>query len=152
MILFRDGDLFESGLRFIAHGVNCRGAMGAGIAAQFRARWPLMYESYRKRCIRGALIPGDIHVWAADGGRVVFNLATQREPGPDAKPWMITAAIGRMITEAREDYKISVIGMPMIGCGIGGLTGDDLRRCLLPYADAPVDLVVFRYVPVTAAV
>lgn len=143
MIVFREGDLFESGLRSLAHGVNCRGVMGAGIAAQFRRRWPQMYESYRRRCLKpGGMIPGDVMPWQ-DRGDVVFNLATQDEPGPCAKPWMITAAIGRMITEAHHDFRISVIGMPLIGCGIGGLTESDLRRCLAPYADAPVDLVVF---------
>lgn len=142
MILFREGDLFSSGLRHLAHGVNCRGVMGAGIAAQFRRRWPQMYESYRRRCLIGKMIPGDVMPWQ-DRGDVVWNLATQCEPGADAKPWMITAAIGRMIAEAHCEYGISVIGMPLIGCGIGGLTESELRRCLAPYADAPVDLVVF---------
>jgi len=143
MISFREGDLFGAGIPALAHGVNCRGSMGAGIAAQFRKHWPLMYESYRKRCYRGALIPGDVHTWTPHGGgTVVFNLATQRNPGPDAKSWMITAAVGRMITEAHHDFKITEIAMPMIGCGIGGLTENELRRCLEPYADAPVNLTV----------
>jgi hypothetical protein len=30
--------------------------------------------------------------------------------------------------------------MPLIGCGIGGLSEAELRRYLLPYAHAPVDL------------
>lgn len=142
MISFREGDLFASGLPAIAHGVNCRGVMGAGIAVQFRQRWPVMYESYRKRCAKGAMIPGDIMTWQHARG-IVFNLVTQREPGPDAQPWMITAAVGRMIAEAYHDHGIIGIGLPLIGCGIGGLTENDLRRCLLPYADAPVDLTVF---------
>jgi hypothetical protein len=89
------------------------------------------------------MIPGEILSWRHDDGTVIFNLATQMEPGADAKPWMITAAVGRMVTEAHHDFRIREIGMPMIGCGIGGLTENDLRRCLLPYADAPVRLIVF---------
>ena len=143
MISFREGDLFTCGIADIAHGVNCKGVMGAGIAVQFRKRWPQMYESYRRRCLRDEMLPGEIMVWqpGRKDGPHVFSLATQDEPGASAKPWMITAAIGRMITEARY-YKIREIAMPMIGCGIGGLTETDLRRCLLPYADAPVDLTV----------
>lgn len=142
MISFKEGDLFESGLPAIAHGVNCQGIMGAGIAVQFRKRHPRMYESYRRRCLKGAMLPGDIMPWRHPGG-VVFNLATQDLPGPYAKPWMITAALGRMITEAHHDFGITEIGLPAIGCGIGGLTENDLRRCLVPYADAPVSLMVF---------
>lgn len=150
MISFTEGDLFASGLPAIAHGVNCRGVMGAGIARQFRDRYPKMYESYRWRCLRGAMLPGEILVWRTLG-ITVFNLATQDEPGANAKPRMITAAVGRMITEAYHDFKITEIGLPMIGCGIGGLTENDLRRSLAPYADAPVNLTVFKYAPAREA-
>jgi O-acetyl-ADP-ribose deacetylase (regulator of RNase III) len=144
MIRFREGDLFASGLAAIAHGVNCRGVMGAGIATQFRQRWPQMYESYRKRCLKGHLVPGDVMPWQHKDG-FVFNLATQDKPGADAKPWAITAAVGQMISDAHyfyRDYGITEIGLPMIGCGIGGLCLNDLRRALAPYADAPVNLTV----------
>lgn len=146
MISFREGDLFGSGLPAIAHGVNCRGVMGAGIAVQFRRHWPQMFESYRRRCLRGGMLPGEILPWKHPDG-VVFNLATQYEPGSAAEPWMITAAIGRMITEAYHDFKIHEIGLPLIGCGIGGLTPDDLAMCLHPYSGAPVDLVVYTLPP-----
>jgi O-acetyl-ADP-ribose deacetylase (regulator of RNase III) len=145
MITYREGDLFASGLRAIAHGVNCEGVMGAGIAVGFRDRYPRMYESYRRRCLKHELLPGEIHVWHHPGG-FVFNLATQRGTGPDAKPWMITAAVGQMISEAHYDFGITEIGLPMIGTGIGGITQNELRRALAPYADAPVDLTVFEYV------
>jgi len=142
MISFREGDLFACGAPALAHGVNCKGVMGAGIAVQFRQRHPEMYKSYRRRCLRGEMIPGDILSWREPACPVVFNLATQQLPGPFARPWMVAAAIGRMITEAHHDYKIHEIAMPLIGCGIGGLTENDLRRCLAPYADAPVNLTV----------
>ena len=32
----------------ICHQVNCQGVMGAGIAKQIRARWPEVYEDYKK--------------------------------------------------------------------------------------------------------
>lgn len=143
MITWKQGDLFASGLPAIAHGVNCHGVMGAGIATQFKARWPQMYETYRRRCLKGHLIPGDVMPWQHDDGGYVFNLATQREPGADAKPWMITAAVGRMIQEAHYVYHVTEIGLPMIGCGIGGLCLNDLKAALAPYQDAPVHLTVF---------
>lgn len=141
MISFREGDLFGAGIPALAHGVNCRGSMGAGIAAQFRGRYPKMYESYRRRCARGAIRPGEVFPWQTATG-VIYNLATQEMPGPDAQPWMIAAAVGQMIAGAHHDFGITEIAMPMIGCGIGGLTENDLRRCLVPYADAPVNLTV----------
>lgn len=144
------GDLFACGISALAQGVNCKGVMGAGIAAQFKARWPLMYSQYRKRCDLGQLEPGDCWAWPHVPGRpehgVVFNLATQDRPGPDAHPWMIAAAVGRMVQEAAgpRGMRLKEIAMPMIGCGIGGLDpeGHQLMAALAPYENAPVDLVV----------
>jgi O-acetyl-ADP-ribose deacetylase (regulator of RNase III) len=142
MIRFVTGDLFECGIRAVAHGVNCQGSMGAGIAVQFRQRYPEMFESYRQRCRKpGGMIPGDVMPWKHQGG-YVFNLATQDRPGADARPWMIAAAVGRMITEAHHDFLITEVAMPLVGCGIGGLAPADLLAALAPYWHAPVNLVV----------
>jgi len=145
MIRFTEGDLFGCGISALAHGVNCQGSMGAGIAVQFRTRWPLMYAQYQKRCHLGQLEPGDCWTWKhPEGGGVVFNLATQHRTGADAHPWMIAAATGRMIQEAAGPHgmRLKEIALPLIGCGIGGLTPADLLAALSPYRDAPVDLVI----------
>ena len=148
MITYRQGDLFASGLTALAHGCNCRGVMGAGIARSFRDRYPDMYTDYRELCDQRAYRPGDVFTWMDPGTRqVVFNLATQRLTGPDAQPWAITAAVAQMIKIAHYDRGIGEIGMPMIGCGIGGLDPAALQMCLAPFRSAPVDLIVFEYSP-----
>ena len=39
---FTEGDLFAAeGIRAWAHGCNCAGSMGAGIAVEFKRRFPL---------------------------------------------------------------------------------------------------------------
>jgi len=46
-----NGDIFKvakSG--FIMHQVNCRGAMGRGIARAFRDNYPQIFEQYRRTC------------------------------------------------------------------------------------------------------
>ena len=44
------GDLFDNshGVRAFAHGCNCQGSMGAGVAKTFRVRYPEMYEEFSK--------------------------------------------------------------------------------------------------------
>lgn len=146
-IRYRQGDLFVFGGMALAHGVNCKGVMGAGIARSFRDRWPDMYRVYREACARGTLQPGQVMTWEVPGtGTVIFNLATQYGTGRDAQPWAIATAIGQMILAARN-LGIECIGMPMIGCGIGGLEPRDLRTCLEPFRDAPVDLIICQYDP-----
>ena len=47
------GDLFASSAQTLVNTVNCKGVMGAGIAKEFRRRWPRMFKVYRDACRRG---------------------------------------------------------------------------------------------------
>jgi len=51
-IEFIKGDLFANRYkaRALAHGCNCQGSMGAGMATGFRDRYPAMRAEYRRRC------------------------------------------------------------------------------------------------------
>lgn len=46
MIEIVEGNLLESDCKFIVHQVNCKRAMGRGIAGQIRKKWPEVYEWY----------------------------------------------------------------------------------------------------------
>jgi hypothetical protein len=62
-IIFVSGDLFaDPSLDGLAHGCNCVGAMGAGIAMEFRRRYPEMYLQYKKHCDSGDFVPGTVFV------------------------------------------------------------------------------------------
>lgn len=75
---FVKGDLFFArDLDALAHGCNCVGAMGKGIATEFRRRFPAMYTEYKQRCLRGQFRLGDVFMWT-DGTTTIFNLGTQR--------------------------------------------------------------------------
>lgn len=63
VVEYVSGDLFETQCQTIGHGVNCRGRMGAGVAVEFRRRFPEMYQEYRRRCHAGELSPGEIFLW-----------------------------------------------------------------------------------------
>ena len=90
MIVERTGDLFTSDCPALGHGVN---TLGAGIAVEFRRRWPALYEAYREACRSGRLQPGGIFVWQAPD-RLIVNLATQRGVGRGAArlAWVRQAA------------------------------------------------------------
>ena len=45
------GDIFRiEGVSSYAHGCNCAGAMGKGIAVQFKDKYPDMYLEYKLLC------------------------------------------------------------------------------------------------------
>jgi O-acetyl-ADP-ribose deacetylase (regulator of RNase III) len=140
----RTGDLFEdAGLPSLAHGCNCAGSMGRGIAVEFRRRWPAMYQAYRRECNEGRFRPGDVFVWEADE-RTIFNLGTQPVPGPSARLSYIEAAL-RQAVRIAESKAIPVIGMPRIGAGYGGLQWTDVRLVLESIgAESRVLLLVYK--------
>lgn len=48
------GDMFNSETQTLVNTVNCVGIMGKGIAAEFKKRYPEMFDDYVIRCRRGA--------------------------------------------------------------------------------------------------
>ena len=136
------GDLLGAGLAAVAHGCNCAGTMGAGVAKDVRRRWPALYRAYRAACRKGSFLPGDVLVWP--GPPVVYNLAVQLRPGPTASLAAIEVAVARMLDLA-EAEGIPEIGLPRIGCGPGGLRWSEVGSVLDDLAAASaVDLVVFE--------
>lgn len=134
------GDLFQLGLPALGHGCNCTGAMGAGIAVEFRRRFPEMYEEYRELCQKGEFQLGDIFVWEAPGV-VVYNLATQPIPRPSATLEAIDTSIRAALADA-AGRGLPRLGVPRIGAGLGGLKWADVAEVLANAGeDSPVELV-----------
>jgi O-acetyl-ADP-ribose deacetylase (regulator of RNase III) len=124
-----EGDIFEMNLPAIGHGCNCEGVMGAGIASDFKARWPKMYQEYRQYCLDEEPKPGDFYPYPTAEGVMIFNLFTQRYPGADARVEWIESAVSNAVAYCREEG-IDVLGIPRIGCGIGGLKWADVKPAL----------------------
>jgi O-acetyl-ADP-ribose deacetylase (regulator of RNase III) len=136
------GNLFTTpGLDALGHGVNCQGRMGAGIAVDFKRRWPAMFHRYRVACSSG-MRPGDCLVCPETKPIWIYCLATQPSPGPCASLPAIQVAVQRMLAHARA-AGVTRIGIPRIGAGLGGASWRDVRAVLEELAArAPVELVV----------
>jgi O-acetyl-ADP-ribose deacetylase (regulator of RNase III) len=125
-IQFVAGDLFVNrfGARALAHGCNCIGSMGAGIAVGFKAQYPTMYEEYHRRCKAKPreFNPGDAFLWKAEDQPWVFNLATQEETFMNrAKYAWVETALNTM-RQLADTEGIDSIAIPRIGAGYGGLS------------------------------
>lgn len=106
----------------IAHGVNCQGAMGSGVARAIRDKWPLVYEVY-KRSPTGKMMLGVCHLVTIETGQLfVCNCYTQVFYGKGcrfASPEGIEQALGAVYEWA--SYFDLPVYMPKIGAGLGGL-------------------------------
>ena len=50
MIIFKNGNLFDSECQTLVNTVNRNSIMGKGIALQFKQRYPKMFEEYKLAC------------------------------------------------------------------------------------------------------
>lgn len=152
-IEFVSGDLFANahGVEAFAHGCNCQGSMGAGVARGFRDRYPEMYEQFRLRCKADPrqFNLGDAWLWKNEGQTSVFNLGTQE------KFWHARAsyeAVEEALVTMREQADaecITSVAIPRIGVGYGGLSWKKVRVIVeRVFADWPGRLVVYEeFVP-----
>ena len=126
IIYIEKGDIFSlEGVNNYAHGCNCAGAMGKGIALQFREKYPEMYKQYVALCKKGEFVPGGVFDYCKDGVHI-YNLGTQSTWKTKAEPNFIKRALRKML-ELATASQVTSIAMPAIGAGLGGLTWDSVK-------------------------
>ena len=58
--------IFDTPADAYVNTINCIGVMGAGIALEFKNRYPKMFEHYREQCRKHAIKPGDCYSYYDD--------------------------------------------------------------------------------------
>ena len=128
------GDLFANAhsAQALAHGCNCQGSMGAGVATGFRDRYPAMYAEYRRKCKAQprAFNPGDAWLWKADGQPWVFNLATQEGVWRARASYAAIEASLKNMRQQADREGVTSIAIPRVGAGYGGLSWRKVRAVI----------------------
>ena len=150
-----EGDLLDlfskKAFSAIAHGCNCTNVMGAGIAKQIRGKYPKAYAT-DKEFVRGYGFECIIGLYSyidTENGKL-FNLYTQLLPGANARTTYIRLALDSLFIYYTNSEGRIKIGIPLIGCGIGGL---NYEHDLLPLVKDMkstglynnIDLVIVHY-------
>ncbi len=118
-LVFTRGDFFATKVDLRVNTVNCGGVMGAGIALEFKKRYPDMYRDYRDICVAGNLAPGVLHIWKTDTEWIV-NFPTKRKWSEPSRYEDIELGL-----TALRDYLIELgavkVALPALGCNNGKL-------------------------------
>lgn len=122
------GDIFSLDVKNYAHGCNCAGAMGKGIALQFKEKFPDMYLAYKKRCKEGKFTLGDVFEYDYGSG-IIFNLGTQATWRTPADIRAVEKSLSKMLFVAQQ-LGVEKIALPKIGAGLGGLKWDNVKEVI----------------------
>jgi len=136
------GDLLSAKEDIIAHQVNCKGVMGAGVAKQIKKKWPEAYDEYACECEKASfmseLLLGEVvysYIFERDMRdtyTIIAHMFGQDGYGKDNRCHTnykaLECAMENVADYARYTHKS--IAMPhKIGCGLGG---GDWNNVVLP--------------------
>jgi len=117
------GDLFASTADAILNPVNCEGVMGAGLALEFKRRYPDNFRAYADFCKLGSLEPGvllPVPLSIVTPPYYIVNFPTKDCWRNPSKYEYIEQ--GLVTLEAWCWHEgIETVAMPALGAGLGGL-------------------------------
>jgi O-acetyl-ADP-ribose deacetylase (regulator of RNase III) len=128
----RTGDLFASSAHTLVNPVNTAGVMGAGLAAEFRRRFPDLDADYQRRCATGQVRLGQPYLYRTAAGVQVINFPTKghwRQPSQLAD---LDQGLAYLTAHA-ADWQLGSLAMPALGAGLGGLSWEQVGPLLYRY-------------------
>lgn len=122
MIKYVEGDLFSTDADIIAHGCNCQGVMGSGVAKIVRDRYSKAYHAYLDLFDDEGLSLGDVQFVLQNDGKYIANCMTQNRFMPRNVCHADYIAIGTCMQTVKEfaQSKGLSIAIPKIGAGLAG--------------------------------
>lgn len=127
-------DIFSLEVDAIVNPVNCLGVMGAGLALEFKKRYPDNYKRYRKECMSGNLIIGSIFSYKLNNSspnlQYILNLPTKYDWADLSQLHYIETGVIALKQYLAEHLDITSIAIPALGCGLGGLPWLSVKEIL----------------------
>ncbi len=140
------GNLFTTQAQTIVNTVNCVGVMGAGIALEFRLRYPEMYGQYVSLCDRRMIDVGSLWLYKAHD-RWVLNFPTKRHWKAPSKEEYLQAGLRKFMQTYREKG-IESVAFPLLGAHHGGIDPDRSQALMETYLlKCTIPVEIYRYDP-----
>lgn len=135
-------DIFLTPLDAIVNPCNCMGIAGAGLAKEFRKRFSKNFTAYRQACHDATLRVGKVFIYQTDllanyhiQPKYIINFPTKHHWNNPSTMEMIELGMDDMVKQildlnanpkVAESWRIKSLGIPALGCGLGGLNWNDV--------------------------
>jgi O-acetyl-ADP-ribose deacetylase (regulator of RNase III)/uncharacterized protein YwgA len=137
------GNLFDSKAQTLVNTVNCVGIMGKGVALEFKKQFPAMFDDYVRRCERKEVRLGEPYLYEDLSGSRVVNFPTKDHWRSPSRLRDIEHGLEFMVQHI-EEWGISSLAMPPLGCGNGGLEWAEVGPLIYKKLhEIPIDVEVY---------
>ena len=141
------GNIFNTKAMAVVNTVNCVGAMGKGIALDFKLRFPEMFKEYQRICFQRLLKPGQILPYKKSSP-IILNFAIKDDWKEPSKIEWIEETLKKFV----DNYKklgITSVAFPWMGAMNGGLPIEVIKELTRKYLSSldDIDIEVYDFDP-----
>ncbi|OZM57094.1 hypothetical protein CIB95_08965 [Lottiidibacillus patelloidae] len=109
----------------IVNTVNCKGFMGAGLALEFKLRYPEMFEDYKEKCSDGLIKVGNLDIYENEEIKIL-NFPTKDDwKRPSNINWIKMGLL--YFYNNYKKFGIHTIAFPKLGTKNGGLDWEEVK-------------------------
>lgn len=143
----KKGNIFNSKAMAVVNTVNCVGAMGKGIALDFKLRFPEMFKEYQRICFQHLLKPGQILPYTKSRP-IILNFAIKDDWKDPSKIEWVEETLQKFV----DNYKklgINSVAFPWMGAMNGGIPIETIKSLTRKYLStiADIDIEVYDFDP-----
>jgi len=142
-----NGDIFNSDADVLVNSVNIKGVMGAGIAREFKKRFPEMYKDYVRACRRGeiyVLARFEVDLKEPKKHRLIIHKIYDWKPHiwigeRNGQKFIVLNFPTKIYWDLPSDYKIIEVGLKWLRDNIDSLSeklGRKVKKIAMPQLGA----------------
>lgn len=143
VVTYIKGSLFESPAQVLVNSVNTVGAMGKGIAREFKRIYPEMFRRYQQYCESGQLDVGRLMLYKTKH-KWILNFPTKKHWRQPSKLSYIELGLQKFV-DTSASKGITSVAFPQLGCGHGELDWETQVQPLMEFYLSKIPINVFIY-------
>ena len=140
MIKYIESTIFNTDAEALVNTVNCVGVMGAGIALEFKLRYPEMFAQYKADYDKGIYKVVKVRYFDCGDGKII-NFPTKWHFKYPSKLRYIEEGLQNFCNTYRNNG-IKKVAFPKLGSNNGGLDWNEVKALMEKYLE-PIDAEVY---------
>jgi O-acetyl-ADP-ribose deacetylase (regulator of RNase III) len=134
-------NVFNTGAKCLVNPINTQGVMGAGLALDFKLKYPHMFDEYKQKCQQHQVHIGQPYLYQ-DSYIQILNFPTKTYWAQPSQIEWIEQGLNHFI-QNYQIWNIKSIAFPMLGTGLGGLDSTKIEILMLDKFKNLDDITIF---------